>query len=306
MKLAEIKPDRVDEETFAEIARTYRQHGIGLVRGCVFDLQTFEMLSKYLCDFFHHVGTRQRSREEGGDGYTTEVFRQNFMLLGHSEGTYRPYPPPPDVCLFMCVTAPEAAGGETTVIDGIAMLEMIPEALRNRLIKQGIVYESWWEADRWQAEFGVHSEHELRELLGRLAHIRFSLDQGNLHLLYRASAIVDCSNGELAFANGVLAHLPHIEHPRYENLPVYTNESNRVYFGDGEELDAASINALIDAHDNVIYRHQWQRNDVLILDNTRYMHGREMCSKPCDRVLISRFGTLRREFGASESQGPNV
>ena len=81
------------------------------------------------------------------------------------------------------------------MIDGIAMLEKIPDALRSRLIKQGIVYESWWEAERWQAEFGVSSERELRELLAGLSQIRFSLDEGNLHLLYQASAIVDCGNG---------------------------------------------------------------------------------------------------------------
>ena len=56
MKLAEIESDRADQETFAEIAQTYRKHGIGFVRGCVFDPQTFESLSKYLCDCFHLPG----------------------------------------------------------------------------------------------------------------------------------------------------------------------------------------------------------------------------------------------------------
>jgi len=34
----------------------------------------------------------------------------------------------------------------------------------------------------------------------------------------------------------------------------------------------------------------FQSGDILIIDNTRYMHGREMTTTPCTRVLVSRFG----------------
>jgi alpha-ketoglutarate-dependent taurine dioxygenase len=300
MKIASIIPGPTDQATFSAVAQKYRRHGVVLLRGGPFDLQSFETLSRHLCDRFHQVGTRDRRRESGGDGYTTEVFRKNFILLGHSEGAYRPYPPPPDVCMFMCQTAPSVPGGETTVIDGVAMLGEMPEELKGRLMDQGIVYESLWESDRWRAEFGVKSISELQALLAGIPEVRCNLEEDNLRLFYHAPAIEPCSSGELAFANGVLAHLPRIEHSRYQNLPVYTKPSNRVYFGDGEELDAVSINALIDAHDNVVFRHRWQRHDVLILDNTRYMHGREMCSRPCERVLLSRFGILRRELRVSD------
>ena len=68
------------------------------------------------------------------------------------------------------------------------------------------------------------------------------------------------------FANGVLAHLPCISHPRYAGLPVYVKATNQVYFGDGEPFSEKVVNALVDAHEQVVYRHRWMANEVLIVE----------------------------------------
>lgn len=277
----------------AAIRSAFEQYGVVLLRGFECDLDGFESMTRQFCKDFHEVGTRQVLRQAAGDGFTTEVFHNNFILLGHSEGAYRPYPPPPEVCFFMCVTPPVEPGGETTLVDGVEMLEVMPDDLRCRLEDTGVTYESQWEAERWKNEFGAHTEKELRALLGRFNNVRFSLTDGMLHLYYSAPAITCTRSGNTAFINGILAHLPQIAHPRYKDLPVYVKPTNRVYFGDGELLPDEVVNALIDAHDRVSYRHRWMANDVLIVDNTRYMHGREMTVQPCERVLVSRFGHLR-------------
>lgn len=276
-----------------EVFAAFERHGVVLLRGHDLDLAAFESLTRDFCRDFYQAGTRQALRQTAGDGFSTEVFRGNFILFGHAEGAYRPYPSPPEVCFFMCLTPPLEAGGETTLIDGAAMLEAIPTGLRRRFEEVGVTYECLWDMERWQAEFGIGTETELKTLLASLPNIRFSLTEGSLQLFYSTPAITCSRSGVPAFANGVLAHLPQIAHPRYEGLPVYAKATNRVYFGDGELLSDEAVNALIDAHDRVIYRHRWMGNDVLIVDNTRYMHGREMTASPCQRVLVSRFGRLK-------------
>jgi alpha-ketoglutarate-dependent taurine dioxygenase len=275
---------------FVEVERAFLRHRLVLLRGRTSDLDTFEALTRHLCGAFHVVGTRHALRQAAGDGFTTEVFRSNFILFGHAEGVYRPYPPPPEICFFMCVVPPAAPGGETTLIDGEQMLEAIPRDLRERLEAVGIIYESSWEPIRWQKEFGVDTEPALCALLEQLPNIRFSLTDGNLRISYSTPAIACLPDGSPVFVNGILAHLPRIDHPRYRGLPVYSKATNRVYFGDGELIPDQVINALIDAHDQVRYRHRWLAGDILIIDNTRYMHGREMTTTPCTRVLVSRFG----------------
>lgn len=294
MNLNRLDLDGIDDVSLAFIRDVFSKTGAVLLRLNQADLENFERLTRGLCNDFHEVGTRQALRQQAGDGYTTEVFRDNFILLGHAEGTYRPYPPPPEICFFMCITAPVAAGGETTVIDGAAMLRAIPEPLRSRLEEQGVVYECLWEEARWQAEFGVQDLNELYVLLESLPALRFSVHQHTLHLFVPAPAIISARDGQKVFVNSILTHLHQITHPRYADLPVYTRKTNHVYFGDnGELLSEKDINALIDAHDQVLHRHRWQPHDILILDNTRYMHGRELTVAPCERVLISRFGRLQ-------------
>lgn len=267
--------------------------GAVLLRGCRWDLAGFEALTQRLCDRFHAVGTRVQLRQPG-DGYTSEVFRDNFTLLAHSEGTYRPWPPPPEVCFFGCITPPSADGGETLVVDGVAFAHALSDGLRARFLEAGVCYESHWGSERWQAEFGVADAPALHALLRDFPGVRYSVGGETLHLLYTTDALVPMPSGERAFANGVLAHLPRIAHPRYRAARAYANASNRVYFGDGEELDDAVVEQLIDVHDRLAHPHRWASGDLLLLDNRRFMHGRRMTSAPCDRLLVSRFGRLRR------------
>ncbi|MFC1778089.1 TauD/TfdA family dioxygenase [Pseudomonadota bacterium] len=100
--------------------------GVILFRGFDFSLELFESFTGIFCDDFHSVGTRVKLRKHEGDGLSTEVFRSNFSLLAHSEGTYRPWPLPPDLCFFCCITPPSEAGGETTLVDGIAFYDRLP------------------------------------------------------------------------------------------------------------------------------------------------------------------------------------
>lgn len=295
MKIPAIEAERLDEAVAGEAASLFSDTGVLLLRLDDVTLESFEDFSRSLCDEFHDVGTRAKLRRADGDGYTTEVFRTNFILLSHSEGMYRPCPPPPDLCFFLCRTPPSAEGGETLVVDGVELLQALPAALAERLEQGGVIYSGVWARERWQAEFGVETQVEVEELLRGTGDFSFSWVGGeaDLQWRYRARAINPDPSGRLGFANAILAHLPAIDHPRYRGLPVYVNARNGVCYGNGEPLGPHDINVLIDAHDAVALPHRWRENDILVLDNRRFMHGRLMTRTPCERVLVSRFGRAR-------------
>ena len=267
--------------------------GVVLLRGFDFDMGEFEAFTERMCDRFHEVGSRVRLRQHG-DGYSAEVFRENFTLLAHSEGCYRPWPPPPELCFFCCITPPAASGGETTLVDGVRFAAGMPGPLRQRFLSAGVCYESQWEAERWRSEFQVGDVRALDRLLRDLPGVSYRIEDEALHIWYTTAALTPARSGELAFANGVLAHLSRISHPGYREARVYARATNHVYFGDGEELGDEVINQLIDVHDGLVHRHRWQTLDLLLVDNTRFMHGRRMTDEPCERVLVSRFGRIRR------------
>ncbi len=194
---------------------------------------------------------------------------------------------------FMCTTPPVEPGGETILIDGIEFLERLSPSLRDRFKNSGLTYEMYWEQERWQQEFSIENIDALNALLNKIPRVRLTIQNGALHLFYSTGAITKDRNDNEVFAVALFGHLPRITHPRYLDKKVHAKPSNRVYFSDGEELSDEIINELIDIHDTLAYPHRWEAKDVLLIDNTRYMHGRTMTQRPCERIIASRFGWLK-------------
>ncbi|HEY4654608.1 MAG TPA: TauD/TfdA family dioxygenase [Cyclobacteriaceae bacterium] len=276
-----------------ELLQAFDDTGVILLRGFDFDLGNFEFFTRVLCDKFYTVSYRHKRGQLNGDRYSNEVFQGNFMLFGHTEGTFKPYPMSPEVCFFMCITPPAEQGGETTLVDGITFLKNMSPQLRRRFEDSGITYSMLWGPERWKNEFYVEDARTLAGLFAEIPGVKYSFHKESLELFYTTEAITKTRGGDHAFATGLLAHLPRISHPRYLDKKVHTNPANRVFFGDGEELSDEIINELIDIHDTLAYPHRWQAGDVLMIDNTRFMHGRTMTQRHCDRIIASRFGWLK-------------
>ena len=283
----------LDAIDVSAVMRALEQSGAVVLRGFAVGADNFESLTHLFCDSFHIVGARQELRASQGDGKTTQVHPHNFTILSHTEGAFQPKDRrQPDMCFFMCLMPPECEGGETTLADGAAFLQALPEAMRQRFLQHGVTYEMQWGKERWQPEFAVEDAQALQQWLSARNDVRFSMEGDELHLFYTTAAITRSHWGQQVFATGMLAHLPRITHPRYLDKRVHVKPTNRVYFGDGTELTDEEINTLIDIQDGLAYRHRWQQGDVIVIDNTRCLHGRVMTQRDCPRTLASRFGWL--------------
>jgi hypothetical protein len=121
----------------------------------------------------------------------------------------------------------------------------------------------------------------------------FEFKGETLHLFYRTAAVTKTRAGALAFAPGALAHLSHIPSSIEPARLIHSKSTNRVCFGDGEELPDEVVTHLIQIHDALACPHRWQQGDLLIFDNSRIMHGRTLTATDCERKLKSRFGWAR-------------
>lgn len=278
----------IDTKTVKE---QLQKDGVIFFRKLAKSLSDFETLTQQWFDRFHKPASRAPGNPDRDYSYTSQPSGKGF-LLAHAEGYYRPCLAPPDVCLFWCQEAPIVSGGETTWVDAADLLNELPSSVRDRFSKEPIVYESTWTRERWQAEFGVTNVVGLKNLLDVDPSCRYHLDENEqLLLLYEDLAVKTGADGIPRFINGVLAHLPLINHPRYKSN-VYCKPSNRIHWSKGGEIETEIVNLVIDAHDRTIRKHRWQNGDLLILDNHRFLHGRVQMSQPCQRVIFSRFAYL--------------
>ena len=269
--------------------------GVVLVDGLDIDLRGFEGFTHRFCDRFHRSAARDELRQLDGDGYSVRTPEGNFTLFSHNEGSYRPFEPA-HLAFFLCIEAPSHPGGETLLADGRAFYNELPANLSHTLNQEGIVYSARWDEERWQAELGVNSVGELEELAKLHDDFSFTFEHDEMLYRCRRRVIIEDLQGELVFANAMLAHLPSIPHPGYTRLNPYARESNQVLFGNGQVPDDRDIRGLIDIQDKVGYEHSPSKGDLLIIDNSRVMHGRRSTAGDCRRVLLTRFGYLKDQF----------
>ena len=265
--------------------------GTVLLRGFEIEPEEFEAFTRRFSDRFYSPSARSSLLEHRGDELTTRAPEINFTLLSHNEGSYQPFDVP-DLAFFLCLEPPTTTGGETTLVDGRLFLELMPNDLRQRFERQGVIYESLWQSERWKSDLGVDHERDLPELEKRHPGLECRMEGDRLRYRYRRSVIQEDNQGTTVFASAMLAHLSHVSHPAYESLHPYSTPDNRVYFGDGEEIPDEVINTLIDIQDQVAYHHSLARYDLLVIDNSRVMHGRRPTDGDCRRLLLTRFGYL--------------
>lgn len=265
-------------------------HGVGyvVVNNAARSVKQFEQFSSDLFSHYHNPATRIAARNLSHDGATSQVGAVGY-LLGHSEAYYNPQKSPPDVCLFWCMEAPTSRGGETFIVNGEALLERLSADLRYKLEHTEVVYEMTWSFDRCRAEFGIEEIEDIKLLLSADTHSEFSvLDSDQLLIRYRTSAVVRDAEGKVGFINGILAHLPRIDYQKYAGV-TYVCPQNRVFWEDGNELSSAEIGDIIQAHDSVLQKHEWNRFDLLLINNHKFLHGRNAMIGEGKRVIFSRF-----------------
>lgn len=255
----------------------------------------FNLLANTLCHNFYRAGARLDAGLKTNDNFVTKTPTENFTLLPHSEGFHKPSFSTPDTCFFYCDTPPpENVGGRTILVDGFKLYELLSDDIRLDFENKGLIYESLWESSRWKLEFDVNSKSELINFLAQFAEkVDYEIVENDaLKIRYFGSAIVKRTKG-LSFANSMLAHLSKIDHPGYLDKKVYTKPTNNVYFGDGSTMPDKIVNLLIDLQDLICIKHQWTKGDILIIDNQRFMHGKEIAASSYERIIYTKFGQIR-------------
>ncbi len=225
-----------------------------------------------------------------GDFYHAPFGRK--AVLGHSERAHAPSGPVPDLCFFLSISStPLENGGHLTVADGERILDILPTELVNRLRQEGVSYQMKWEPKRWEEEFQHRSIQELTAWMANHPDITHQWDGNNLLLSWRTCALRrSWTSGREAFANGILAHLPEIPHEINDANNIFCRSSNGVSWRDGSSLTKPEIMAMIHAHEHSLQIVPMQPGQMIIIDNTRTLHGRTAAAQDVGRELVCRFG----------------
>lgn len=253
-------------------------HGVLLVRGAAGDVGAFRRLAERLCStsVFNESPNRE-TVEQGSNVQSVDLGNDAFPL--HPELSREPWRP--DVCLFHCLMPP-VGGGETTVCDGIGIVERLSPDLAAEMAARRLLYirratpaelKYWlgteFPSDRQLAGPPAGCPYAFRKARGMIVRV-FSRP-----LLHRPAF-----DERLAFGNFLLFARDYLGRP---NLPC---------LDDGSPVPESWLTAVREAAAPITFPIPWQTGDVAIIDNSRVMHGRRAIPDPSRRRIASYFGYL--------------
>jgi alpha-ketoglutarate-dependent taurine dioxygenase len=286
-----VRLDAEPNETLATVDRTqiralYKQHGAILLKGFASDLEDFGAFAADFCPVAVYNESRNRARlGTARDIQSVNLGIQPFPL--HPELSREPWKP--DGCFFYCITPPQS-GGATTICDGVAIVRDLPPDLKVAMQTRRLRYVAPAEPQILQYWLGSDKPDRLADLPLGCPYEFERLGNQIVRTFSRPMLHKPMFSEELAFGNFILfaRFLRGIR-----NFPLLE---------DGTPVPEDWMQAVKAVSDRLTVPIIWERGDLLMLDNTRFMHGRTAVTDADNRLIATYFGYL--DFAVPDVEEP--
>jgi alpha-ketoglutarate-dependent taurine dioxygenase len=278
MTLVQAKVDETLEAIRAPLIVELLRNTAVLVRDYPPDIATFNAFAKKFCavSVFNESPNRLVLDNENNI-QSVNLGAEPFPL--HPELSREPWKP--DLCFFHCIEAPRQ-GGETTYCDGVELWRRLPETVRAALENRSLLYVQPAPPAIMEYWLGTAQPDEFT-LSNPPAHCpyRFRRFGENVVRYFTYPAVHrTLLSDDFAFGNFLLFARHYLHNDR---IPL---------FEDGYIVPDWIVDAITQAAAPITYAVPWRPGDILILDNSRFMHGRNAINEPADRLIASYFGYL--------------
>lgn len=209
-----------------------------------------------------------------------------YGLNPHNENSYLPGAFP-ELVWFHC-SQPAASGGATILVDGGDMLERLDQPTVRFLTEQPIRYRTTLQTPQWQATWDVADQSGLRSLLDEQPGVTYELDpSGRLDVVFDSTQIFPrLFGGADVVRTNLLSMQP------FDRVNLTTAECTP----SGERVPEAVLTAVLDAAKDRA-EVDLRAGDIIIIDNTRVLHGRTPFTDETRRVE-TRCAWLRDDLRA--------
>ena len=270
----------ITEDIISQAQQNLRSKGWALMRGFEHDLEKFSDLVGRFCSKL----TFDPAREFSSD--SAQKVDAGIGAIGlHIENGNTPFPP--DLVAFYSRKSAKI-GSQTTLCDGAQIYTGMSEKMQKQF-DQSIIVSRTLPENLWKQY--VANEHPqltmpaqvtpqyLQELMDMLPGQTGEINEkGELYYRLCFSPVLN-SSGHAAFANAILG-------------PSFNYEKPQYHFEDGTKLSEELVTELRDLAEQFTLELAWQDGDMVLIDNTRVMHGRRAIEgDPSERQLVIAMGS---------------
>lgn len=301
-----IEPQHADLDPFVWAARHREQidiwlarHGGLLLRGFAIEgpRQFERFVEAIVPELYGDYGDLPK-KEEGDRTYRSTPYPEKEMILFHNESSHLEQWPRKQ--WFYC-ELPSQVGGATPIVDGREMLRRLPPDVVDRFARLGLCYVRTFIEGLdvpWRQFFHTDSREDV-EARCRAVGTQVRWFGDTLQTVSRGPGVLRHPvTGELAFFNQVQLHHPYFLAPDVrQHLMDIAGEDRlprNVLYGDGTPIDDETMALIGKAYEACAFRFDWQRGDVVMLDNLLVAHARDPYQEP-RKIVVAMAQMMSRD-----------
>jgi alpha-ketoglutarate-dependent taurine dioxygenase len=230
-----------------------------------------------------------------GNIFTSTEYPASESIALHNENSYSSQWP---MHIFFLCMKPADSGGQTPIADSRRVYASIPHRVRALFESKGVMYERNY-GDlglSWQETFQTQRREDLEEYC-RSHHISWKWgSDGTLRTrqILPAVRLHPSTSEPVWFNQAHLFHFSSLGDVGSELVEIFGKDRmpRNALFGDGTEIEPDMLEQVRAAYNMHAVPVSWAENDLLILDNMLWAHGREPFSGS-RRVLVAMAGMLQ-------------
>lgn len=245
-------------------------------------------MSPDLLDYNERAAPRS---EVGKNVYTSTEFPANQIIPLHHEMSYSHNWP---TKLWFYCDQPSAQGGRTPVADDRKVFQRIDPKIRERFAERKVMYvRNYGEGVdmSWREAFQTDDRAAVEEYCRRAYATVEWKDGDRLRTRsVRRAVLADPRTGEsLWFNHAHMFHISNLEPAVREALLSQFAEDDlprNAFYGDGAPIESSILEEIRGIYEEEAVRFEWQKGDILMVDNFLVTHGREPFVGP-RRILVA-------------------
>lgn len=264
-----------------DVDRVLHRFGAVLFKG--FDIDSADRLnsvalghSDELLDYIERGAPRIRL---GDKVYSSTEYAKEESIPMHHEMSYSHHWP---TTLYFCSEIVAEEGGYTPLADDRKVFLAIPEEIKRKFIEKKVMYVRNYglgvDMD-WREAFQTDSKPAVEEYLAASKTL-FEWLPGDVlrtRAVRQAIATHPVTNDTVWFNHAHLFHSSNMPADVREFLVDEFSEEGmprNAYYGDGTAIDDSVVAVIRSIYDQHAVRFEWERGDVLFVDNFLLTHGR--------------------------------
>ncbi|MFW5450897.1 MAG: TauD/TfdA family dioxygenase [Methylophagaceae bacterium] len=270
LSIVEASAAELDEKL---VVKTVIDSGMILIRSKNHSVDDFLAFSKKFSTEFISLNERQRTVGGNSGRETVEGNKSLFTVTGKNYGhdvplhgeLYFQQVHPPQLLWFYCAHSIKP-GGETWLCDGQELFSGMALEMQKLFMDSDIIYERHHTKVEWMKIYSVDTIEALKKYLQTKNHTLVVNDDDSIITYFKTSPLR--KNGKnLIFINNILPFA-------LREIHTPNQTKSRVKFVGGKEIPKDVILELEQLATSLMVKIPWEKGDIVIVDNTRMLHGR--------------------------------